>query len=242
MALGGALMGGVASLFSFRPVSLWGGIPYAGPMWFLITLFTVKLISNFLSLGLVVCALIFLSIGWLAPIAPYLLDIPFGIGQAFLLLLFFELGRRDVSYIPRPRTAAIAVSLFVVVVFIEMVFFSGISEKLVNYQQLEVFEPPIFAILGSVSGIIITLWVSIKLDSKGGIRQVFLWVGKYSFGIYIWHLLVFSASEKLIRAMFRGINPTALMLFQLSALAVFVLCYSKIVQRIPNRCKSLIYV
>jgi len=238
----GGLMGRVACLFSLRPVSLWNGAPYAGPMWFLLALFTVKLISNFLHLGLLVCAVIFLSIGWFSPAAHYLSDIPFGIGQAFMLLLFFELGREGLSHhIPSNQSAAIAASFFVGVVLTQMVFFSGLDEKLVNFHQLEMFDP-LLAVLGSISGIIVTLWVSAKISCVKKIAKILSWIGKYSFGMYVWHLFVFGATVKVIRAVSTITNPIALMVFQLSALIVFVIFYAKIVKIFLSRYKSSIYV
>ena len=236
-------------LFSIRPLTLWN-IPYFGLMWFVLTLISVRLIAmacNGLqwpeSIRLIVAGVLFLGMAWAVTQWRNLANLPMSPVQASLMLFFFELGRQKrLDRFLGNRAVWICTLVFGAVLSVELLWFNAAHQKIINYHHGEVFNS-ILGLVGAVAGIYLVLRIATSIPSKSWISTLFVFLGRRSFTIFIWHLFVFMVTGRIFGKVVPLDAPYMKMAIQLLALGVFLFAYDRlIVSKLPSWITRWIYV
>jgi fucose 4-O-acetylase-like acetyltransferase len=227
----------LGALVSFAPKAIWS-IHYFGVMWFALALLAVRALANYLRPNYVVCLLLFFTVEFLARMFPMLINLPFAMLQAILVLFFYQLGRGHVleRFADFKGLVASALALGGVIV-VELLLFNGAVEKVVNYHNCLLFNPAL-ALAGALAGILLTLDCARRLPQKSCVTKFFSFLGKNSFVIFVWHYLVLAASRKI----FRFDSLYISLAIQLMSVLLFCFLYSRVRPLLPRCLARYVYL
>jgi acyltransferase len=178
-----------------RPIGIWG-IPFFGPFWFIIVLMIVKIMATFIPLNkwsLILSFGLFFLIFYLNKRYPGFKDLPFALAQSLALFCFYVIGYLSRNYIKRIPSGIniLAIFLFFIIGSISIIHYGGSNGKIINFHQLEMFNPFV-AFLLSILGSMSMFWiVEITTNAKKGVTKIIQTIGEYTFTYFAWHLFLY---------------------------------------------------
>ncbi len=173
-------------------------IPFLITFWFIIALFVVKILSSFTKsscLFFVLSISLFLLIYYVNIKVCNVVNLPFCIAQALLLSIYYAIGRFRIF---------IENYMFI----LSLILFTGISfwtlstqdtsKLLVDYRNLDLFNPFIAAVL-ALSGILIIIRISMFFQQRFKISKYIAEIGRLSFFFMINHLFMYVVLLNLVQ-------------------------------------------
>lgn len=240
-------IGLVYKLIESNPISIYD-IQWFGVFWFILAYGIVLILSNikifsYLSVSLIV----FLSLYFVQDtfIFDTILYLPLCIAPAFLLLLFFNIGKQNHFFMQYFSTKNMIISaiLFMLLNIFNIYQYDGFSSKLINYGVLHLQPNFMLVLLVGIFGIVLTLYTSKYIELyQTKLSRIFQFFGKYSLFIFIWHMFILSfVHSMMIKVLgskdleftywFQGIK----FLIAILLLVIGIFIYQKILLKIKNR-------
>jgi hypothetical protein len=240
-------IGLVYKLIESNPVSIYD-IQWFGVFWFILAYGIVLILSNikifsYLSVSLIV--FLFLYFVQDTSIFDSILYLPLCIAPAFLLLLFFNIGKQNhlfMQYFSTKNMIILAI-LFMLLNIFNIYQYDGFSSKLINYGVLHLQPNIILVLLVGMSGILSTLYISKYIElNQIKLSMILQFFGKHSLFIFIWHMFIlyfvhsmmikaFGSKDMEFTYWFQGIK----FLIAILLLVIGIFIYQKILLKVKNR-------
>jgi len=195
-------------LVSTTPKEIYS-IVWFGPLWFLLSFFIVKIFNNIIFIKSLIFSLIIFVISYYINLdyRDIMLSIPFCVGPALMLLIYYNIGKFNniiIRYYSE-KSLLILIVIFIFTMFVTIVINDGMENKLVNYHHMQISFNPFFGLMLGITGVIVTLYLSKFIqNSTKIISNILSYFGRNSLFIFIIHLLLFFISKRIILKLFEN--------------------------------------
>lgn len=218
----------VYNLIKSNPISIYN-IKLFGVFWFILAYGVVLILSKIKLFSYISTSLfIFIMLYYIQNTAIFdtILYLPLCLAPAFVLLIFFNIGKYNDSIIKKYsiKNLILVFIIFIILNIANIYFYDGFSTKLINYGVLH-FEPSILLVLSvALSGIVLVLFISLYINSKlKTLSNILIYFGKHSMFLFIWHILILALVRKIMIKVISNEEYQFLISFQLLKLFITIL-------------------